>query len=209
MTDLVKAARAIVPLGLIEVEGFMLPDDSYRMSLSQGGQCVGKAAQGVSNFLQSKALKSLLGEPGGISNFLPAPTLQSLSTTGYIPDQFVVDLAGGNQGQTRIRGIHLEVVTLYWQWESFRGNKQAFILVTGLSLEALERRFDAAFGIRRSESEYDRRLAQRTRELERDLSRLGEAYAMDDDLRHRVDYLEKFCREHGLDPWGVNGQIDQ
>ena len=201
MSEPTKAVRAIVPLGAIEVEGFMLPDDSYRMSLTQGGQCVRKTAQGISNFLQSKTLKALLGELGGISNFLPGTTLQALSTTGYNPDQFVVDLSSGGQGQTRIRGVHLELVTLYWQWEAFRGNKQAFVLVTGLSLEALERRFDSAFGVSRLETEYNDRLTQRQQQLEQTLTRLGEAYALDDDLRQRVEYLERFCRERGLDPW--------
>ena len=68
MTESVRATRAIVQIGSLTVDGFMLPDGSYRMSLTQAGECVGKTAQGISNFLNSKTLKRLLGEIRGISN---------------------------------------------------------------------------------------------------------------------------------------------
>ena len=68
MTESVRATRAIVQIGSLTVDGFMLPDGSYRMYLTQADECVGKTAQGISNFLNSKTLKRLLGEIRGISN---------------------------------------------------------------------------------------------------------------------------------------------
>jgi hypothetical protein len=125
MTKSVRAVRAAVQIGSLTVDGFMLPDGSYRMSLTQAGECVGKTAQGISNFLNSKTLKRLLGETGGISNFLPEGAVEELSDDAYTPDIFVVDIGESvGQGQTRIRGLPLEIVSLYWQWESFRGNKE-------------------------------------------------------------------------------------
>ena len=197
MTESVKATRASVQLGYLEIDGFMLPDGSYRMSLTQAGECVSKPAQGVSNFLNSKTLKRLLGETGGVSNFLPEGAVEVLSGEAYIPDIFVVDIEDGG-GQTRIRGLPLEVVSLYWQWESFRGNKQAFILSTALVIESLERRFDNAFEVVRSEIERNLALTERVRRLERDIS---EAFWVDDEIRMERDHYERLLRENGIDPW--------
>ncbi|MDF0556576.1 hypothetical protein [Kamptonema sp. UHCC 0994] len=207
MTELVKATRTPVVLGYLEIDGFMLPDGSYRMSLTQAGECVGKTAQGVSNFLSSKTLKRLLGEAGGVSNFLPEGAVEALSDDGYTADIFLVDIGeSGGQGQTRIRGLPLEIVSLYWQWESFRGNKQAFILSTALVIESLERRFDAAFEITRSEPERNVILIERIQQLERDIS---EAFWIEDEVRIERDHYERLLRENGIDPWGIPGGGDE
>jgi hypothetical protein len=204
MTESIKATRASVQIGALEVDGFMLPDGSYRMSLTQTAECVEKTAQGISNFLKSKTLKRLLAEAGGISNFLKSATVEALSDDTYTPDQFLVDIGDeGSQGQTRIRAVHLEIVSLYWHWESFRGNKRAFILVTGLATETLERRFDVAFGVTRTETEWNERLIQRNQQLERALAELGEAFTIEDDIRRERDYFERLLLQHGIDPWAL------
>ena len=201
MAESVRAVRASVQIGSLIVDGFMLPDGSYRMSLTQAGECVGKTAQGISNFLNSKTLKRLLGETGGISNFLPEGAVEEFSDDAYTPDIFVVDIGeSAGQGQTRIRGLPLEIVSLYWQWESFRGNKQAFILSTGLVIESLERRFDTAFDITRTEAERDELLSQRVLELEQNIR---EAFWVDDEARIERDYYERLLRENGIDPWRI------
>ena len=207
MTESIKATRASVQIGALEVDGFMLPDGSYRMSLTQAAECVEKNAQGISNFLKSKSLKRLLTEAGGISNFLQSATVEALVIDTYIPDQFIVDIGDeGSQGQTRIRGVHLEIVSLYWHWESFRGNRRSFILVTGLATETLERRFDSAFGVTRTETEWNERLIQRNQQLERALVELGEGFAIDDDIRRERDYFERLLLQHGIDPWALPDQ---
>jgi hypothetical protein len=48
----------------------MLPDGSYRMSLSQAAECIGKPARGTFDFLQSKTFKRLLGEVQGTFDLL-------------------------------------------------------------------------------------------------------------------------------------------
>ncbi len=42
MTESVRAVRAPVQIGSLTVDGFMLPDGSYRMSQTQAAECVGK-----------------------------------------------------------------------------------------------------------------------------------------------------------------------
>lgn len=206
MSESTKATRAVVQIGSLTVDGFMLPDGSYRMSLTQTAESVGKPARSTFDFLRSKALKRLLGEAESTFDFLPFDTVSAISSDTYTVDQFLVDIGGeGSQGQTRIRGVPLEIVILYWHWESFRGNKQAFFLVTGLATETLERRFDVAFGVSRTETEWNERLIQRNQQLERALAELGEAFAIDDDIRRERDYFERLLRENGIDPWELPG----
>lgn len=57
MTD--KAKRALIPIGELEVEGFQMPDGSYRMSITSAAVAVGATQQNATNFLRSKVLKAL------------------------------------------------------------------------------------------------------------------------------------------------------
>lgn len=204
MSESIKATRATVRIGSLTVDGFMLPDGSYRMSLTQTAGSVGKPARSTFDFLKSKALKRLLSEAKGTFDFLPEDAITAISSDTYTVDQFLVDIGGEeNQGETRIRGVPLEIVILYWHWESFRGNKQAFFLVTGLATETLERRFDTAFGVTRSEADWDERLTQRVQQLEKVLADLGEGFAIEDDIRRERDYFERLLLQHGIDPWSL------
>lgn len=183
MTDSVKATRAPVQIGSFNVNGFMLPDGSYWMSQTQAAECVGLTERNAREFLQSKALKSLLGE-----TYTPA-----ISDIEPDADQL--------RGGSRIRALPLEVVSAYWLWQAFRGNKQALALCMALLTESLERRFDTAFGVTRSEDERNERLSRQIQTLERDLTKLGEAYALDDEIRNRLTYYEQWFQQNGIDPW--------
>lgn len=156
-----KATRSVVAIGELEIEGFQMPDGSYRMSQTQAAEVVGKDEINARRFLDSKGIKVLLGK-------------------GYTPDTVEVEAAGQVRGQTRINALPLEVVTAFWVWQCSRGNKQAIALVMALATEALDRRFDAAFGVTRSEAEYDERFSDRVGRLQRDLATLSEAYAEPD-----------------------------
>lgn len=210
MSESIKATRATVAIGDLFVDAFQLPDGSYRMSLSQAANCIGKEAQGISNFLKSKALKRLLDKAVGTSNFLPESLTLPIVEDVYNPDLFVVEINDdANKGQTRIRGVHLEIVGLYWQWECLQGNKQAFALATSLTLESLERRFDSAFGMVRTEQERNDTTTARIKALESDLANLGEGFAIDDDIRRERDYLLSVLRDNGLDPYDVLPEGDR
>lgn len=143
----------------------------------------------MSDFLRSNTVKALLGE----------------SYTGTILEREEIEIEPepGKRGQSRFMAMPLEVVSAYWLWQSYRGNKQALALCMALIIESLERRFDTAFGITRTEQEQNERLSQRIRRLERDLSKLGEAYAMEDVIRSERDYFERLLRENGIDPWAI------
>ena len=137
---------------------------------------------------RSKALKTLLGE-----GYTPA-------TSEIEPDAQQV------RGSSRIRALPLEVVGAYWLWQAARGNKTALSLVMSLLTETLERRFDATFGVTRTEAERNELLSQRVLELEQDIQ---EAFWVDDEARIKCDHYERWFREHSIDPWKITGADDE
>lgn len=169
-----KATRAEIQIGTLAIDGFQLPDGSYRMSLSQAADVIGLSARNAFDFLQSKAFKSLAGE-------------------GYTLSILEVEAS-----QTRFRALPLEVVSIYWAWQSYRGNKAALALTISLMTESLERRFDNAFGVSVSEVDYQQRLADRISQLEGDF---GNDLAMGDIYRGWVAALEQQLRDNGIEPW--------
>jgi hypothetical protein len=181
MTELAK--RSPVQVGAFEIEGFMLADGSYRMSQSQAAECIGLKRQNVSDFLRSKAIKRLLGE----------------GFTCQISNAEEIEISAEMQsrGQSRFRAMPLEAVIAYWQWQSHRGNKIALSLCVALSLETLERRFDAAFGIDRSEKERDERLTNNLQTMERYLKAATDYEA---EARYEVEYYRDSLRQLGYDP---------
>jgi hypothetical protein len=180
-----KAKRATVAIGSSQVDAFQMPDGSYCMSQAQVAECIGTTPQNASNFLRSKAFKALRG--GGSTD-------QSFET-------IEVESSQQATGGTRINAVPLDVVWAFWLYQCSRGNKQAYNLLAALGLESLERRFDAAFGVERSESDREALLAQRLQQTEANLAALGEAYAEPDALREQVAQLEQQLRDAGLEPW--------
>ena len=51
MTESVPAVKTLVQIGSLTVDGFMLPDGSYRMSQTQADECVGLKVLNISDFL--------------------------------------------------------------------------------------------------------------------------------------------------------------
>jgi hypothetical protein len=184
MTDSVKATRATVTLGTLTIDGFMLPNGEYRMSLTQTAETVDLGVQNASDFLRSKALKSLAGE-------------------GYTPQTFEIETDDQVRGQGRFRGLPLEIVRKYWLYQASRGNKKAIALCDALMAETLERRFDRAFNVTRSEDEWDRRLADAIiNQLENVASN---AFNEADAATSRERLLEQQLRENGIEPWALPG----
>ncbi len=139
--------------------------------------------------MSSKAIKALLGE-------------------GYTPDSIEIESGEQLRGQSRFNALPLEVVTAYWFHQASQGNQQAVTLVWALLTESLERRFDTAFGVTHTEQERNETLQERIRQIETELSRLGEAFAMDDQIRAERDYFERLLLQHGIDPWALPNTED-
>ena len=183
MSESQKATRAKITIGSIEVDGFMLPDGSYRMSQTQTAECI-------------------VDDPVYARNFLKSKTIQALRGEGYTPETFEVDSTGQVRGETRIQGWTLDIVYAYWLYRCSKGNKQAFSLMMALGVESLERRFDAAFGVTRTEQERDDRLSQRLQELEQDLKGAMDFEAA---AQYELNYVRDWLKQKGLDPWELPG----
>ena len=189
MSESIKATRATVAIGALTVDAFMLPDGSYRMSQIQASEAVGLSGRNVFDFLRSNALKTLLGE--------------GQTDSVFESEQIEIESEGDKRGQSRFNSLPLEIVGAYWLWQSYRGNKKALSLCMALIIESLERRFDDAFGVVITEQERNRRLSQRNSQLERDLAKLGEGFAIDDEIRRERDFFESLLKQNSIDPYGL------
>ncbi len=193
-----KARRAVMQLGNLELDVFQLPDGSYRMSQTQIAEAVGLSRQYLSRFLSSKWLKALPG----------------LDRSSHDFDR--VEYEGRGRP---INAVPLDIAFAFWLYQVTRGNKRAIALAYACGTETLTRRADRAFGVVRPEQEYnqilsemantiaqlDRTLQQRDREIDM----LQGEYATDDIARENFEYLTEEVRrlsdrlrELGEDPYG-------
>ena len=179
-----KAKRATVQNRL---DFFQMRDGSYRTSIAGAAGVVGLIPKNVFEFLRSKVAKRLLDD----------------GFTGSFSEVEVESPSDQQVSQTRIQAIPLNVVGKYWLWECYKGNKQAFAIVDALLEESLERRFDAAFGVERSEDERNDILTQRLQQTVSGLSALGDHTEFDirTEREARIDKLEQQLRDAGLEPW--------
>jgi hypothetical protein len=182
MPDSVKATRATVQIGSFAIDGFMLPDGSYRMSQTQAAECINLSERNARDFLDSKTFKRLAGE-------------------GFTPAIFEIESEDQPRGQSRFRALPLEVAVIYWVYQCHRGNKQAFSLLVALATESLERRFDQAFGITRSEDEWNQRFSKHM--IEQLENTLKETFDFETATRTENEYLMSVLRQHGIDPWAL------
>jgi hypothetical protein len=182
MTDQTKATRATVTLGSMTIDGFMLPNGEYRMSQTQAAEIIQLTERNAREFLESKAFKQASGE-------------------AYTPAIFEIEAGDQQRGQSRFRGLPLAVVVIYWTYQCYRGNKPARDLLVALATETLERRFDRAFNVTRSEDEWDRRLSDAIiNQLENVASN---AFNEADAATSRERLLEQQLRELGVEPWAL------
>ena len=112
MDESYTTTRATIQIGTqsgtLIVDGFMLSDGSYRMSLSQSAGAVGVGPQNASDFLRLKAAKLLLDQGDGVNNI-----------------QIELAHSTHTHGRSRLRTMSLEAVTAYWKWQAFSGNRDA------------------------------------------------------------------------------------
>lgn len=128
----VKAIRKIVEIGAgIEVEGFMQPGGSYRLSKTSAALAIGKPRNSVVVTLRRK-------------------TPEALALKGQF--DVVKICVEGNNGL--IDAISLETTALYWQYWAAKGHPPAQAIIAAATAEVLTRRFDLAFGMKRTEEDY-------------------------------------------------------
>ncbi|QSJ20091.1 hypothetical protein JYQ62_16085 [Nostoc sp. UHCC 0702] len=116
-----KAKRAVISIAGIEVEVFQMPNGEYAMSQTQVAQAINMVESGFRRFLQSKEAKVLLG-----------------NDLGFV----AISIAGTGRA---INAVPINIVSLFWNYQSHNGSDKAFALVNACVIEALERRYDNAW----------------------------------------------------------------
>lgn len=132
-----KAKRASIQIAGIEVEVFQLPNGEYVMSQTQIAKAVEKHDFSISRFLTSKHLESL-----------PDNRFQSHIT----PIEKDWDGQGNRQD---IKAVSIDVAFDYWFEQTIKGNTKAAALARACGQETLQRRCDNAFGIAKTEQQYE------------------------------------------------------
>ena len=131
----IKAIRATIKLGDIQIDGYQLPDGIYKVSTQTFKETLNSL---IGNSTGKKYLKPILGASKSI--------VENVKIEGY------------NRSIT-MYGLDTfsEVVAAYAQL----GNQRAIAILVACMSESLERRFDHAFGVQRTEEERNDRLIAR------------------------------------------------
>jgi hypothetical protein len=135
----IKAVRATIQLGDINLDVFQLPNGNYQISQSQTTLAVGKPPKRMVQLAQS--------EKGQI----------------LVQSGFEKGLKVAVEGSKPVNLVPLEVAFQFWVLELSNGNSAALALVVACGVEALERRADAAFDVVRDEEERNERLKTRAK----------------------------------------------
>lgn len=112
----VKATRATITLGDIELNVFQLPCGKYQISQSQACDVVGKPAKRMVQLSHSEAGQTLLALG------------------------FEKGLKTSAEGSKPVTLVNIEVAFQFWVLELAIGNKDALGLVLACGIESIERR---------------------------------------------------------------------
>jgi hypothetical protein len=142
MADTVKATKATIKLGNIELDCFLMPNGDYRMSVGQAANACNLDPKRVPEIWERKDVKALLGEALKVPEFII---------------KMKVETSGGLQQASLIALNH---VALLWRKS---GTEEGNCLGDACVIESLERRADAAHGKQRTEEERNQRLVRRAK----------------------------------------------
>lgn len=136
----VRAERATIFLGdKISLSVYQLPNGEYRLGLSQILLAIDEPKNWVGG-LQSRTPKIL-------------KTLEAKGFTGYI-EEVSVD-------KTRAKTLSITDSVLIWRWFDKQDNVKAAAIIDACVAESIERRADKAFGVQRSEEDYQQTMKVR------------------------------------------------
>jgi hypothetical protein len=143
MNYISKAKRETIELGAIPIEVFLLPSGEYRLSQTQVLEAVGVSKNWISELdkKNEKALEYLRGK--GFS--------------GSIEQVKIENEVKARQAKT----LSIDDTTKVWGWFARKGNDLALDLLEVCAAEAIDRRADKAFDVRRTEEEYNKRMRNR------------------------------------------------
>jgi hypothetical protein len=131
----IKATRATITLGNIELDVFQMPDGKYFLSLYQIAESIEISHKRIAEFRELKLAQTLYPEGFRVAE--------------------KIKVEGGTKP---VSMISLDDVSKYWTIAAFQTqNAIAMSLLAASQAEALERRADAAFNVIRTEEERNQR----------------------------------------------------
>jgi hypothetical protein len=140
---LVDADDETIYLGSIPLDVFQIPEQPYRLSKKEILEIIGQHKNWLSR-LPNHAPEAL-------------KALQSKGFTGYLV-KVKVKL---ERGSTRADTLSIPDAMRIWGYFARHGNTIAVDILEACGVEAIERRADKAFGVKRTEEEYNQRFAVR------------------------------------------------
>jgi hypothetical protein len=136
MTSNLLVERKNILLGDIDLEVFRLPDGSYQLSQTQTAKAVEKPELSTRQFLASQSPYAL-------------------------PYKDFTPVKGKVKGEkTSVNLIPIPIAAAYWVKEAIAGNTVAGFLLAATAAESIERRADQAYGVKKSEEEYNQKIAE-------------------------------------------------
>ena len=142
----VKAEKTDILLGDISLDVFQMPDGEYRLSKTQILEVIE----------EHKKKTNWLSRLHSVSPVI-LKELQGKGFTGY---SLTVQVKN-ERGATRAQTLNIPDAMRVWGYFSRNGNIVASDILEAAGIEAIERRADKAFGVKRSEEEYNERFALR------------------------------------------------
>jgi hypothetical protein len=142
----IKAEKTPILLGNINLEVFQMPDGEYRLSKVQILEVIE----------EQKKKTNWLSRLHSVSPII-LKELQDKGFTGYS----ILAQVNTDREATRAQTLSIPDSMRVWGYFSRNGNTIASDILEAAGIEAVERRADIAFGVKRTEEEYNERFAVR------------------------------------------------
>ena len=126
-----KATRTTIKYGSVDLEVFMLPDGTYKLSQTQAGLAIEKGDKSLREFLAGKSP-------------------EALPHKGFTSDEIEIDTNPG----IKFNAVTIKVVVSYWTYWANKGNTLAQALLAAGTEETINRLCDTAFNVTKSDEEY-------------------------------------------------------
>lgn len=154
-----KAQKAIINFGGIQLEVYQLPKGDYKLSQTQIAGSIDKHAKRFAEWIEGKSPEALLCKDYAICEVCVESSPRS------------------------IKAIDFKISMLYWSYWATKGNVKAQALLAAGTEETLTRLADKAFGVAKTEEQYQIQTNQSAKEFEIVLSVMQR-------LEQKIDSME-------------------
>jgi hypothetical protein len=127
-----KATRTTIKYGSVDLEVFMLPDGTYKLSQTQAGLSINKRPASLNEFLAGKSSEALPHK-----------------------DSSLVEVEIDSRPGIKFNAVPIKLIVSYWTYWANKGNTLAQALLAAGTEETINRLCDTAFNVIKSDEEYN------------------------------------------------------